>query len=348
MHDGDLGLAVPWGALPGLGAPYTLSEAVDLCVLADQLGYHSVWVPEAWGPDAFTMLGYLAARTQHIRLATGIVNVFSRSAGLLAQSAAGLDALSQGRAILGLGASGPRVIEDWHGIPFDRPLARTREYIEVIRLALSGQRVDHAGAIVRTQRFKLAHPAPGARVPIFVAGFGPRNLALIGEMADGWLPIFATTQTLPDQIAQVVAAAHAAGRPDDAVTVAPFVLLSVIATAGDASSLPTRQEGKALLRRHLAFYIGGMGTFYLDLVTRLGFGADATAIAAAWQASRRDDAIAAVSDGMLQAMTIYGTSAECIALLADLRHAGATLPIVSLPFGTTLAQAAASLRALRV
>src|SRR5215469_1608450 len=156
----------------------------------DELGYDTIFVPEAWSRDAFTTLGWIAANTRHVRLGPGIVNVFSRTPTLIAQSIATLDEISDGRAVLGLGTSGARVVENWHGIKFESGLRRTRETIEIVRLALSGERVDYEGQIFKLRDFHLGFKPKRNRLPIYVASMGPKNNKLTGEIADGWMPIW--------------------------------------------------------------------------------------------------------------------------------------------------------------
>src|SRR5262249_38604424 len=150
----------------------------------------SLWSGENWGRDNVTLLSYVAAHTDRIGVGTSIMNVFSRSPALIAQTAATLDELSGGRASIGLGTSGALVIEQWHGVPYRKPLQRTREYIEIIRLALSGERVNYDGEIFHLQRFRLGFNPPRTNIPIYVAALGPKNVELTGELADGWLPIY--------------------------------------------------------------------------------------------------------------------------------------------------------------
>lgn len=156
-------------------------EIVEVVQQAEALGYDSVWVGESWGRDGFTWLTQLACHTTRIKLATGITTVFSRAPALIAQTVAALDEISAGRVILGLGTSGPLVIENWHGLPFERPLRRTREYIEIIRLILSGERVNYQGEIFQLKGFRLPFAPVRSRVPIYVASLGPQNLRLTGN-----------------------------------------------------------------------------------------------------------------------------------------------------------------------
>ena len=231
---------------------------VSLAQLADRLGYTSVWVGESWGRDAFTLLTMIACHTSKVHLATGIVPVYSRTPALLAQTVASLDAISNGRAILGLGTSGRLVIEQWHGEKFDRPLQRTREYIEIIRMALAGERVNYQGHFYQVQRFRMATEPVQDRLPIYVASLGPKNLELTGQLADGWLPTWVDVLRLPEMTQQVVQPALAAGRSASDVTVAPQVIaLGNRYTEEEATLTPA-----ILAKAHMAYYVGGMGTYY--------------------------------------------------------------------------------------
>jgi alkanesulfonate monooxygenase SsuD/methylene tetrahydromethanopterin reductase-like flavin-dependent oxidoreductase (luciferase family) len=291
---------------------------------ADRLGYDSIWIPETWGDDAVSTLAVLARETERIRVASGVFNVYSRSAALLAQTAATLQELSAGRFVLGLGTSGPRVVERWHGIPFERPIVRTRECVEAIRLAVSGQRVDYQGSTLQLEGFRLANP-PGAPVPIYIAALGPRNVRLTGALADGWLPIFMSRSALPALLERLRSGASAAGRPalPDVAAYLP-VLIS--------------PRGDRLLAQHLAYYIGGMGDFYHDFVS--------DAVREAWRSGSRLAALDAVDPAMLEACTLGSHTDTARERLEDYRSRGVDLPVLSFPHGATLEDILTTLRAL--
>jgi F420-dependent oxidoreductase-like protein len=315
-----LGITVQLG--PGLPR----GELIELVRLAEERGYETVFVPESWGHDAVTTLTELAVHTQRIRLGTGILPIWSRSPALLAMTAASLDELSGGRFILGLGISGPVVIQDWHGIPFERPIQRTREAIAIIRLALAGHRVTHDGEIFQVQRFRLEIDAPRPRIPVYIASIGPKNLQLTGEVADGWLPIYCSPEGLALMREEVAAAAAAAGRDPATIEVAPYIL---------ACHAEDPEVARRLVRSHLAYYIGGMGTFYFNLMQRSGFGPEAVSIQSAWKRGDRPGAAKLVSDAMLEALSLTGDQAACLAQLDRFRSAGATLPVLMPPRGST-------------
>jgi len=213
-----IGVILPYeGGLP-------FADALEMTERAEALGFDSVWVPEAWGTDAVSSLGALAARTERIRLGTGIVNVFSRTPTLLGQTAATLDLISNGRFILGLGTSGHQVVTGWHGMAFDRPLQRMRETVEIVRRVLRQERLRFKGEVFTLdQGLKLlARPVRDA-VPIFLATLTPGGLRLTGEVADGWIPTLFSPDHLDLFRPELEAGARAAGRSLDSLEIAPYV-----------------------------------------------------------------------------------------------------------------------------
>jgi coenzyme F420-dependent oxidoreductase len=301
-------------------------EIVEVVQQAEALGYDSVWVGESWGRDGFTWLTQLACHTSRIKLATGITTVYSRSPALIAQTVASLDEISEGRAILGLGTSGPIVIENWHGLPFDRPLRRTREYIEIIRLILSGERVNYKGEVFQLKGFRLPFAPVRPGVPIYVASLGPQNLRLTGELADGWLPIYLDAGHLPDFQRDLASGAQKSGRALNALDVAPYILACVSEDA---------EAARHLVKAHLAYYIGGMGTFYANLIARYGFEDEVGLVREAWGKGDRQAAAGQVTDAMVARMAICGSPQEGRTQLETYRAAGVTLPIVSFAHGAS-------------
>src|SRR6202044_3725773 len=214
--------------------------------LADELGYHSFWLPEAWGYEVFSLLAEIAVSTKRIQLGTGIINVFSRTPGLIAMSAATVDEISEGRLILGLGTSGKNVIEGFHGRPFDKPLSQVRDVIRVTRTLLAGQKLSDAGATLAQYRpFKLEMKAPRPGIPIYVAALKQKAIEQIGECADGWIPTFWPYDKLSEGRSWIAAGAARAGRDASKIVTAPFTTL-----------LPLGLEGGSTMARQLiAFYI---------------------------------------------------------------------------------------------
>ena len=303
------------------------AEDVDFAVEADRLGAHSVWVPEAWGQDALTPLAYLAARTSGIRLGSGIVQVGARTPANLAMSAMSLQTLSGGRFLLGLGTSGPQVMEGWHGVRFASPLAATRETIDIVRRVAAGERLEHRGRVYdvplpggpgRAIRSML----PPSPVPIYIAALGPKNLALTGELADGWignafLPEHAADAFLP--FLHEGAARAGGGR-----TLADLDLLIPVAV----EFTDDVDEAAARHARGYAFTIGAMGSkdtnFYNAAFARQGFADDVAAVQDLWLAGRREEAAERVPLDIGLKTNLLGTAAMVKERLRLYRRAGIT------------------------
>ncbi len=293
---GDVGLM-------GMHVPgMSWRETLDAAVLAEELGYSCITMGESWGEDALTSLAQVAAVTTRIRIGTSIVPVFARSPANLAMTALNLDRMSQGRFFLGLGTSGRLVIEDFHGEPFRKPLTRMREYIDIIRKAARGERLDHDGEFFHIRRFQLRFTPQRPHLPIYIAALGPAGLRLTGELADGWLPIFLAPSRMAPAMADLRAGAESVGRSLRDIAISPQVSIYVT----DKPAAARDRE-----RPHIAFYIGGMGVFYHQYMQRLGFGAEADRVRQAWEARDRDKAAGLVTDEMVDAMTIIGTPREC-------------------------------------
>lgn len=316
-------LGVQTGFPPGGAEREKLVQRVQV---ADEMGVDSVWVPEAWGRDAFTFLTELALKTRRIKLATGIVNVYGRSPAVLAMTAAHIDEISGGRFILGLGSSGQLVVEHWHGVSFALPLTRLREYIEIIRMILRGERLIYHGKLFTLDRgFRFQDFTPlRDRIPIYVAALTEKSIRQTGELADGWMPIYWPLERFPDGIALLREGATKAGRPPSEVTVAPAISVFVV-DSQDRSEVALRA------RRPIAFYVGRMGVFYYQMLARNGFSAEVAAIREAWERRDPEGAARAVSDRMLESTTVVGSLEECAVQLEERRQAGVGLPVVSLP-----------------
>lgn len=306
--------------------------------LADDLGYDSVWVPEAWGYEQFQLLAEIALATKRLRVATGIANVFSRSPGLLAMSVATLDEISEGRAVLGLGTSGKLVIESFHGIPYRKPLTRLTDTIRIVRALLRGDRLDPTlSASMDLRHFKLEMRPRRAEVPIYVASLQEKAIRRIGELADGWLPTFWPFEHLADGRALLAEGAVAAGRDPAALDVAPFVAVVPLDDVAAA---------RAMVKPLVSFYIGGMGTYYHALFCRYGFRENADLVRGLYAAGQRKEAAAAVSDALIDAIAICGSPAFCRERLAEWRRAGAGMALMNLPAGAPFEVAEAMLRAV--
>jgi F420-dependent oxidoreductase-like protein len=277
-------------------------EMREAAVLAEELGYSCLTMGESWGEDALTSLAQLATVTSRVRIGTSIVPVFARSPANLAMTALNMDRMSEGRFFLGLGTSGRLVVEDLHGEAFAKPLTRMREYIDILRKAMRGERLDHDGEFFHTKRFQLRITPYRATLPIYIASLSPPSLRLTGELADGWLPIFLAPSRMAAATAEVQAGAKAAGRTLADIAISPQVSIYVTDDVGAARDRE---------RPHIAFYIGGMGVFYHQYMHRIGFGDEADRVRAAFQSRDRDGAARAVTDEMVDAMTIIGTPTRC-------------------------------------
>jgi len=311
------------GRLPGFDkVGFDRRELIECVRTADACGYDSFWFPEAWEHDAFTALTELATLTQRIHLCTGIINVFSRSPALIAMSAASLDEISGGRFRLGLGTSGGRVVEDFHGIGFNKPITRLTETIRIIRMLLAGERVDFSGECFSLQRFKLGFKPLRSDIPIYLASLTPGSIRRTGELADGWLPTLWPRAQLQKGIAEIRAGAEQAKRDANRIEIAPFVNVVI-------SEDLVRARNQA--RLPIAYYVGGMGDFYHASLTRLGFGAEADQIREMWRAARPKLAIAAVSDEMVDSIALCGSLESCRAHLDQMYSQGATIPLVQIP-----------------
>ena len=306
--------------------------------LAEDLGYDSIWVPEAWGYEQFQLLTEIALATKTLRLATGIANVFSRSPGLLAMSAATLDDISEGRVMLGLGTSGKTVVENFHGIPYRKPLTRLRETIQIMRTLWSGGRLDPAlSTLADLRHFKLEMTPRRADIPIYVASLQDKAIRSIGELADGWVPTFWPYQHLSDGVALIEEGARTAGRDASTIEVAPF--LAVV-------PLDDVDLARSMVKPLVSFYIGGMGTYYHALFCRYGFQENADLVRDLYDAGNRKEAIAAVSDELIDAIAICGPADACREKLTQWQQAGMGTGLVNLPPGVPFEVVEQALRAV--
>jgi len=293
--------------------------------LAEDLGYDSIWVPEAWSYEQFQLLTEIALATKRLRVATGIANVFSRSPGLLAMSVATLDEISEGRAILGLGTSGKLVIENFHGIPYRKPLTRLTDTIRIVRALLRGERLDPSlSSLMDLRHFKLEMRPRRADVPIYVASLQEKAIRTIGEVADGWLPTFWPYRHLSDGVALMAEGAASAGRDPKTLEVAPFV---------GVVPLDDVDAARGMIKPLVSFYIGGMGTYYHAMFCRYGFQENADRVRDLYNSGKRKEAAAAVSDELIDAIAICGSPAYCRERLADWQRAGMGTALMNLPAG---------------
>jgi F420-dependent oxidoreductase-like protein len=302
-------------------------DVAGLAVEAERAGFDSVWVSETWGSDATVLLAWIAARTERIGIGSGILQMPGRTPAATGMAAITLDHLSGGRLRLGLGVSGPLVAEGWHGVPFDHPLERTREYVEIVR------RVLRRDEPVTSPGPNYPLPLPGGRgrslktnvrplraeVPIYLAAMGPRNVALSAEIADGWIPFLFSPER-----ADVFAPALAEGSTRRDPTIAPLDVAPMVPVAIG----PDVAECRDRLRPLLAFYVGAMGSreenFYVDLVTAYGFGDVAERVQDAFLGGRRTEATGLVPDGMIDELCLVGPADRVRDRLGAWEEAGVT------------------------
>jgi len=306
--------------------------------LADELGYDTFFVPEAWGYDIFPLMTEMALATKRIKIATGIVNVFSRTPALLAMSAATMDEISEGRFALGIGTSAYRVIEGFHGRRYEKPLTQTRDVIKIVKTLLRGDSIHEAGAELQQYRpFKLALRNKSRNVPIYVAALKDKAIESAGELADGWMPSFWPIAELGGAIDLFHQGAKRAGRDASKLEVALFTAAFPIG----------KKAGAGQAKEVVSFYVGGMGDFYRELLSKHGFADDCARITELYRdPATRDKAKAAVPDAMIDAMMVSGDPLTCRARLDLLRNQGVTMPVLGLPPSASYAQVAAFLHAM--
>ncbi len=327
-----LGLNVGyWGA--------GLRGNTDLVEEADRLGYHSVWAAEAYGSDVVSVLAWFGARTERIKLGSGIMQMPARTPAMTAMTAATLDELSGGRFLLGLGLSGPQVVEGWHGLPYGKPLSKTREYVSIVRAALHrDEPLVHEG-----EHYQIPYKGPGATglgkplklilhpenpdLAVYLASIGPKNVALTAEIADGWLPVFYS----PDKAGEVFGDQLAAGfaRSDDPGKGDRFdIAPSVSAVVTD-----DLEAGRNMVKPFMALYIGGMGArgknFYFDLACRYGYEQAATEIQDLYLSGKKEEAIRRVPDELVDETNLVGPREAIRDRLEAWQESGVTTLLIS-------------------
>lgn len=308
-------------------------ETADQVAGLEKAGLDLIWVAEPYGFDAPTLMGYLAAKTETVQIGAGILNVYSRTPGALLQTAAGLDNVSGGRAVLGLGASGPQVIEGFHGLPYDRPLTRTREVIDVLRMGLRHEKLDYQGKTFSVplpegqglglgKPLKLLNKPERPSVPLWVAALGDKNVAMTAEVADGWLPFL----YYPEKAQQVWGDPLARGAAKRSADLAPLEIC-----AGGMVAIGEGPETKALLdfmRPMYALYVGGMGArdknFYNQLACEYGFEKEAKEIQDLYLSGKKKEAEALVPLEWLEAGNLVGPESYVKERIAAFRESGVT------------------------
>ena len=301
----------------------------------ERLGIDMLWVPEGYSFDAVSLLGHIAARTERIQLASGILNIYSRTPALLASTAGGIDALTGGRFNLGLGASGPQVIEGWHGVPYDRPLQRTREIIDICRTVWRRELLQHDGPAYQIplppgqgtglgKPLKLINHPVRSKIPIFLASLGPKNVQLAAELADGWFPTFFH----PDKAVEVWGPDLAIGAARRSPELAPLEIAAG-GTVCVTSDTALAQQIRDMARPALALYIGGMGAkgknFYNELFRRYGYEQQAAEIQELYLSGRKREAEALIPEDYLEATTLVGDEGRVKERVQAYREAGVSI-----------------------
>ena len=290
-----------------------------------------MWTAEAYGSDAATVLAWLAAGTTSIKLGAGIFQIPARSAAMTAMTAATIDNLSGGRMLLGLGTSGPQVSEGFHGVRFGKQLQRTRDYVAVVRMALAHQKIEYRGDTLELpmpdgpgKALKLTVRPVQKQIPIYLAALGPRNVALAGEIADGWLPFFFSPEHTAALRAPLEEGAGRAGRSLDGFRICPTVNVMI----GD-----DLESARHAMRPMLALYVGGMGSreqnFYNRLVASYGFEKEALEVQELYLAGRKSEAMLALPDALIDAVSIAGPRSLAKKKIAEFRDAGVETLIVA-------------------
>ena len=315
---------------------FTPEEQVELAVLGDELGLDSVWISEAWGQDAVSVLGLLAGKTERIALGSGLLQIPARQPTATAMAACTLDVLSGGRFRLGLGVSGPQVSEGWYGVPFAKPVSRTREYVEIVRAALGGEKLEYSGehfampiaggtGLGKPLRM-LARPVQDP-LPIYLGSVGPKAVEQVGEIADGWLPFMVDPRQADVLFDPLDRGLARAGR-----TRADLDIAACVAVAID----PNLDRARDSVKPWLAFYLGAMGAreknFYVELADRAGHGDAAREVQDRWLTKDRAGAAQALTDELVDSMALACTPAQLDDRLAAFSDIGVTT-LVGVPCG---------------
>ena len=308
----------------GLGL--TSEDQLEIVQEAERLGYDSVWAAEAYGSDTATVLGWLAGQTSTIRLGSGIFQMPGRSAAMTAMTAATIDQISNGRMILGIGSSGPQVSEGWHGVRFGKQLARTRDYVAVLRMALARERLEYSGETLELplpdgpgKALKLTIGTVQEQIPIYIAAIGPKNTQLTGEIADGVIPTLFSPEhvsVMRDEL-QIGVDRAGNGKTLADIDIAPTVQVYVSDNMEDARNL---------MRPFIGLYVGGMGSrkqnFYNQLVRRYGFDDAAQEVQDLYLDGKKDEAMAALPDELIDMVSICGPADHVRERIAAYREAG--------------------------
>ncbi len=302
-------------------------EAVEIVRAADELGYQSVSIPESFGRDGFTLCDRLLAATENIHVCLGLANVFSRSPAVLAQTAATLDDLSGGRFILGLGSSTPNLVEGWHGVSFDRPLARTREVIDICHRIWARDKSPYEGEFFQVAGVKLAFEPVRQRIPIWHGALLENSLKLCGEKADGWIPNLLPSEGFAAGRTSIEAAASEIGRENDVTIVGGMQLM----VGDDAQAL------LQMVKFGIAVYYGPANSPYARAAAGLGYADNVAEVQAAYEEGASQAAMAAASDELAASVAIAGPIEDCKARVTDILNGASDILSVTMPGPTRAA-----------
>ncbi len=302
---------------------FNMQDAIEQAKVADDSGVDHLMVAEAWGRDAFTTMAILGYETQNIRIGTAIINIFSRTPAALAQHFTSLDTLTNGRMIIGIGSSGPQVIEHFHGIPFDKPMRRIREYTEIINMLVAGEPLNYHGKIFNLERgFTLRHldELPRRHIPIFIGAFSEKSVRQTAEIADGWLPGHTTRDKWKEEVATFHQYAREAGRDPSTIE---------IKASGGVTITDNPEKAYEGVRMQNAFYMARMGDLHYNAYRAFGLGEVADEVRRAWREQGSEAAYRAVPDDVVQSLGYAGPVEGAIDWMEEQRDAGYTLHGVS-------------------
>ena len=302
-----------------LGTLLSMNDILLCSRLADKkYNVDSIWIPESWGREAFTSLGALSQKTERVKLGTSIISIYARTPATVAMAATTLDFLSKNRSIIGLGASTSAIVENWHGLKFQQPLARMREYLECLRLMIKGEEVNYKGKLFNVKNFKLLYNPQRQKIPIFIAAVNKKMISLATELADGILLYLRPLDELRETVSAIKSNMYRYNKEFEIACV--FI---------GAISNKQPQKARERAAKTLAFYVS-VGKYYNEFLSQSGFHDDVNFITAKYRSEGLEAAAKIVSDKMLDSLTISGTADDCIKSLERFLSCGITLPIIQI------------------
>jgi alkanesulfonate monooxygenase SsuD/methylene tetrahydromethanopterin reductase-like flavin-dependent oxidoreductase (luciferase family) len=307
-----LGLSILWR-----GA--TIDATRKISLEAENLGFEYLWITEAWGLEALSTIGYLLGLTQRIKIGTGILNVYSRSAALIGMACATLEQISPGRFVLGLGSSGKSLVQDWHGMKFEYPLQRTKEYVEVIKRVARGESVDYSGEVLKLSRFKLYSNPLDTDLKIYLGAIGERNLRLSGSIANGAIVTMYPISKLQYAV-DLICGTDGSGTKKNLV----FAYFPAAVTRSDAETKAARRA----IARNISFYVSSMGPYYAKNLSKLGFDQSVKKILDAYASGGSKRAAEAVDEKFMDELSLVGTEEEVRAKIS--RMPSGVVPVVAI------------------